>query len=138
MYPPTILHEQRTAGLPLTSEYQKSWALRYLREAKSELHAIHQIPYMAPSLIVEALKKAQAAIYYSLGEPSFIAPIVKDNVYSSQPPQNPALKFLVELEKTVQQMEQTQNWDRREALEQVTYIIQLASEIVELFTGEDE
>lgn len=122
----------------MISVYQKSWALRYLREAKAELYAIQKIPYMAPSLIIEALKKAQAAIYYSMGEPFFIAPIVKDNLNTNKSPQNPALKFLVEIEKKVQQMEQTQDWDRREALEHVTFITQLASEIVELFIGDGE
>jgi len=52
--------------------YRRGWALRYLREAKAELEAARKIPYMAPSLVLEAIRKARSAIYYSLGEPAFI------------------------------------------------------------------
>jgi hypothetical protein len=40
--------------------YRKGWALRYLREAKAELEAARKIPYMAPSLVLEAIRKARA------------------------------------------------------------------------------
>jgi hypothetical protein len=56
----------------MMNEYRRGWALRYLREAKAELEAARKIPYMAPSLVVEAIRKARNAIYYSLGEPAFI------------------------------------------------------------------
>ena len=54
--------------------YRKGWAVRYLREAKAELLAAKKTPYMATGFIIEALSKAQAALYYSLGEPSPCAP----------------------------------------------------------------
>ena len=60
--------------------YQKGWAVRYLREARAELIAAEKTPYMAAGFIMEALSKAQAAIYYSLGDPAFIAPIVQETL----------------------------------------------------------
>ena len=120
----------------MMNDYQKGRALRYLREAKAELNAAQKMPYMAPSLIFEALRKAQAAIYYSLGEPTFIATIVHETLYTRKLVEDPILKFLVEIERTVQQVAQKPRLDSKTVIEQVGGLLQLASEIVELFTGE--
>ncbi len=120
----------------MMNDYQKGWALRYLREAKAELTAAQKMSYMAPSLIFEALRKAQAAIYYSLGEPTFIATIVHETLYTKQVVEDPILKFLVEIEKMVQQIAQNPKSDNGTVMEQVDDLVQLAIEIVELFTGE--
>ncbi len=120
----------------MMNNYRKGWALRYLREAKAELTAAQKAPYMAPSLILEALRKAQAAIYYSLGEPTFIASIVHETLYTKQFIEDPILKFLVEIERTVQQVSQRPRSDSERVMEQVNDLVQLASEIVELFAGE--
>jgi len=122
--------------LSMMNNYRKGWALRYLREARAELTAAQKAPYMAPSLILEALRKAQAAIYYSLGEPTFIASIVHETLYTKQFVEDPVLKFLVEIERTVQQIAQRPRSDSEKVIEQVNDLVQLASEIVELFTGE--
>jgi methylase of polypeptide subunit release factors len=120
----------------MMNDYRKGWALRYLREAKAELTAAQKTQYMAPSLIFEALRKAQAAIYYSLGEPTFIATIVHETLYTKQFVEDPILKFLVEIERMVQQTAQKPRLDSETVMEQVNGLVQLASEIVELFTGE--
>jgi hypothetical protein len=118
------------------NNYRKGWALRYLREAEAELTAAQKTPYMAPSLILEALRKAQAAIYYSLGEPTYIASIVHETLYAKQFVEEPVLKFLVEIERTIQQIAERPRSDNEKVMEQVSDLVQLASEIVELFTGE--
>jgi len=110
--------------------------LRYLREARAELTAAQKTPQMAPSLILEAMRKAQAAIYYSLGEPAFIEAIVRQTVRKKQVIEEPILRCLVEIERTVDQVAQTPESDRDRAIKQVDSIIQIASDIVELFTGE--
>ncbi len=120
----------------MMNDYQKGWALRYLREAKAELTAAQKTSYMAPSLIFEALRKAQAAIYYSLGEPTFIATIVHEALYTKQVVEDPILKFLVEIERMVQQISQNPRSDNGTVMEQVDNLVQQAIEIVELFTGE--
>jgi len=48
----------------MMDEYRKGWALRYLREARAELEAARKIPYMAPSLVVESIRKARNAISF--------------------------------------------------------------------------
>ena len=83
--------------MPLINGYQKGWALRYLREAKAELSAAQKTPYMAPGLILEAMRKAQAAIYYSLGDPASIEAIVRETLMKRQLVKDPILHTLIEI-----------------------------------------
>lgn len=116
--------------------YRKGWALRYLREAKSELEAARKMPYMAPSLVMEAIRKARNAIYYSLGEPAFVEIVIRETVEKAQPVNDPVLKCLVEVEGMIQQMSQLEEGDGEIAIKQADSLIQLAADIVETMTGE--
>ena len=69
----------------MMDEYRKGWALRYLREAKAELEAARKMPYMAPSLVLESIRKARNAIYYSLGEPAFIEVLIREEAGKARP-----------------------------------------------------
>ena len=122
--------------MPTMDGYRKGWANRYLREARAELIAAKKTPYMAAGFIIEALTKAQAAIYYSLGDPAFIVPIVHETFRTGQHVDEPILNFLVAIEKTLQQLAQEPNTDNEKTMEQVNDIIEFTSEIVELF-GEE-
>ena len=118
-------------------EYRKGWALRYLREAKAELLAAQKTPSIAHSLIIEAVRKAQAAIYYSLGDPAFIESIVYQAFSSQKKTSNdPVLNCLVEIERTIQVLSQTPDSAIPRTIVQVDDMMQTASDIVELFTGE--
>ena len=116
-------------------DYRKGWATRYLREAKAELTAAKNTPYLAVGFIMEALTKAQAAIYYSLGDPTFIVPIVHETINTNQNVKDPILNFLVEIEKTLQHLAQNPTDNNGKTMEQVADIIEFSSEIVELFGG---
>lgn len=116
--------------------YRKGWALRYLREAKAELAAAQKMPAMAPNLILEAMRKAQVAIYYTLGEPAFIETIVIQTAGKKQAISDPVLRCLVEIERTIQEFSQTEEVEVNKALQHGGNMVQIASEIVELFTGE--
>ena len=116
--------------------YRKGWATRYLREAKAELIAAENTPYMASGFIIEALSKAQASIYYSLGDPTFIVPIIQETISTRQKIDDPILNFLVEIEKIIQQLAQNPSPDNQKMMEQANDIIQFTSEIVGLFGGE--
>ncbi|HDD69866.1 hypothetical protein CW707_03580 [Candidatus Bathyarchaeota archaeon] len=116
--------------------YRKGWALRYLREAKAELQAARKIPYMAPSMVLEAIRKARNAIYYSLGEPAFIENIIKETAHQAQTINDPILRCLIEVEVIVQQMAQLGEVDGEQAIKKADNLIQLASDIVETMTGE--
>jgi hypothetical protein len=120
-------------------QYRKGWALRYLREAKAELEAARKMPYMAPSLVLEAARKARNAVYYSLGEPAFVEIVVRDTVERTQQShmiEDPVLKCLVEMEGMVMQLSQLEDVDGERAMKQADSLIQLASDIVETLTEE--
>jgi hypothetical protein len=120
----------------MMDKYRRAWALRYLREAKAELQAARKIPYMAPSLVLEAIRKARNAIYYSLGEPAFIENVVREAAEKPQTIDDPVLKTLVEMEEAVQQLMQVEEVDGEKAMKQADSLVQLASDIVETLTGE--
>ena len=119
------------------SNYRKGWALRYLREARAELIAAQKTPSIAHSLVLEAMRKAQAAIYYSLGDPAFIESIVYQAFYTQQQmTDEPVLKCLIEIERMIQKLSQKSDLELPKTIEQVDGIVQIASDIVELFTNE--
>src|SRR5512136_1478043 len=98
--------------------YRRGWALRYLREAKAELQAARKMPYMAPSLVLEAVRKARNAIYYSMGEPAFVETVVRQTAENSQPTSDPVLRCLIEVDGVVQQMSQLEEVDGDTAIKQ--------------------
>jgi hypothetical protein len=120
----------------MMDKYRRAWALRYLREAKAELEAARKIPYMAPSLVLEAIRKARNAIYYSLGEPTFIEIIIREATEKTQTIEDPVLRALVQMEATVQQLTQVEEMDGEKAMKQADNLVRLASDIVETLTGE--
>jgi hypothetical protein len=118
----------------MMDEYRKGWALRYLREAKAELEAARKIPYMAPSLVLEAIRKARNAIYYSLGEPAFIEILIREEVSKNQPTNDSVLRFLIEIETLVQQISQLEEVNGDAVMKQADSIVDIATDIVETLT----
>lgn len=120
----------------MMDEYRRGWALRYLREARAELEAAKKMPYMAQSLFLEAIRKARNAIYYSLGEPAFVEVVIRETAEKQRTIDDPVLKFLVEIENAIQQLAQMSEVDESKVMKQANDLVQLASDIVETFTGE--
>ena len=120
------------------NNYRKGWALRYIREAKAELQAAQKLPRLAPSLMLEALRKAQFAIYYSLGDPSSIERIVKSVSSNGHGIKDPILKCLLEIDEMVEFLSETPELDKKQILRHVNELVSIASEIVELFVGEKD
>jgi hypothetical protein len=116
--------------------YRRGWALRYLREAKAELEAARKMPYMAPSLVLESIRKARNAIYYSLGDPAFVEIVVREAAERTQTIEDPVLKCLVEVEEIVQRLGQMQEVDGEKAMKQADSLLELATDIVETLTEE--
>lgn len=116
--------------------YRRGWALRYLREAKAELEAARKMPYMAPSLVLEAIRKARNAIYYSLGEPAFVEIIIREEAGKLQATSDPVLRFLVEIEETVRQLSQIEEVNGERIMRQADNLVQIASDIVETLIEE--
>ncbi|MEM1998139.1 MAG: hypothetical protein QW702_01210 [Candidatus Bathyarchaeia archaeon] len=116
-------------------EYRKGWALRCLREAIDEVK-IAKRDSRALSLAIDALRKAQAAIYYSLGEPFLIGSIVEEAVESETQPDDPVLRCLVSVEKSIKRLEQMREiYGDAAVVEETDKIVSLASRIVSLLTS---
>jgi len=120
----------------MMDEYRRGWAHRYLREAKAELEAARKLPYMAPTLILEAVRKARNAIYYSLGEPAFVEIAIREATEKPQSISDPVLKFLVQIEEMMQQLAQMGEVNGEITIKRADNLVQLASDIVETLTGE--
>lgn len=122
----------------MMDNYRRGWALRYLREAKAELEAAKKMPYMAPSLVLEAVRKARNAIYYSLGEPAFVEIVIREAAekMQGQAIDDPVLKFLVEIDGMVQQLAQLEEMDGERVMKQADSLVEIAQEIVEILTEE--
>jgi hypothetical protein len=120
----------------MMDEYRKGWALRYLREARAELEAARKIPYMAPSLMLEAIRKARNAIYYSLGEPAFIEVLVREEARKTKPTNDSVLRFLMEIEGIVQQIAQLEEVNGEVMMKQADTLVQIATDIIEALTEE--
>lgn len=119
----------------LVDEYRKGWALRCLREAIDEVKMAKK-DSRALSLAIDALRKAQAAIYYSLGEPFLIGSIVEEAVESETQPDNPILRCLVSVEKSIKRLEQMREvYGDTAVVEETDKIVSLASRIVNLLTS---
>jgi len=111
--------------------YRKGWALRYLREAKAELEAARKIPYMAPGLVLEAIRKARNAIYYSLGEPAFIEILIREELIKNPNTNDSILRFLIEVESIIQQISQLEEVNADLMMKQADSIVDIATDIVE-------
>jgi hypothetical protein len=120
----------------MMDEYRKGWALRYLREAKAELEAAKKIPYMAPSLVLEAIRKARSAIYYSLGEPAFIEILIREEVAKNSSTNDSVLRFLMDVENMVQQIAQLEEVNGDAMMKHADSLVQVANDIVETLTQE--
>jgi hypothetical protein len=127
---------EEAVWMSMTDDYQRGWARRYLREAKAEFAAAKKNPSLASGLILEASRKAQAAIYYVLGNPNFITPIIHESTHKENVIDEPILRFLVDIERTMQKILRTINLDCDGALTQVDHLIRTASDIVTLFVDE--
>ncbi|MCW4026253.1 MAG: hypothetical protein NWE76_02055 [Candidatus Bathyarchaeota archaeon] len=120
----------------MLDDYRKGWALRYIREARDELKTSQRTSHSL-SLIVDAARKAQAAIYYSLGDPSSVEGVVNEVSDGARTTESPVLRCLVDIERTLQRMEHLPASTSEEASREADEIIRIASTIVDLLTSED-
>jgi len=120
----------------MMGEYRRGWALRYIREAKADLEAAKKVPYMSSSLVLESIRKARNAIYYSLGEPAFIEILLREEAENCSPSNDSVLRFLIELEAAVHQLAQLEEVNVEAIMNQADTLLQVATDIVETFTEE--
>lgn len=124
--------------MAVIDDYRRGWALRYLREATAELTAARMSRGAAPNLIFNAMRKAQSAVYHSMGNPASIAGIVQQKIAERNFIQDPILRCLVEIERSIQWIASLPASSSERIIIEAENIVHVASEIVKLFTGEYE
>lgn len=120
-------------------DYKKGWAFRYLREAKVDLVTAEKspAPLVAVSMAALAMKKAQAAVYYSLGDPLYMDPMIRQIAEGEIPVHDPLLHCLVKMERKIRaRSEMPETITKDEALKEAGQLIEVATDIVEAVTGE--
>ena len=119
----------------MLDDYRKGWALRYIREARYDLRAYKKIS-RSHNLIIDAARKAQIALYFSLGYPPSIKNIVNELSDRINDSENPILRYLIEIELFLQKIENLKIQDRDEAISKTDEIIQTVSSITNLLASE--
>ena len=120
----------------MLDDYRKGWAQRYIREARDELRTSQKTSYSL-SLIVDAARKAQAAIYFSLGDPASVERVVNEVSDGAKTAESPVLRCLVDIERALQKMESLPVSASEEAFREADEIIRIASGLVDFVTSED-
>ena len=124
----------------LIDEYRKNWAIRYLREAESDLSTAERTPIssMSVNLVILAMRKMQTAIYYSLGDPSYLAFLVGDALREGVGDKDSLMRFLVQVEWLIQiRSVKASVSDKEEALKEANQLMKMASKMVKGIIGEE-
>lgn len=125
----------------ILDEYRTSWALRYLREAEADISTAKKNPLQSVSirLALTAMRKSQTAIYYSLGDPEYIAPLVNQNVVDGKKTKDNLMNILVKMEQIIQRDNSiADNLNKNDVIERANYFLITASEIVNLMLKDAE
>ena len=124
----------------LVDEYRKNWAIRYMREAESDLSTaeITPIPSLSVNLAVLAMRKMQMAIYYGLGDPSYVAFLVGKALQEGVRDGDSFMRFLAHLEWLIQiRSVKTSDSDKEDALTEAKHLMKMASTFVTGIVGEE-
>ncbi|UCH01421.1 MAG: hypothetical protein JSV20_05960 [Candidatus Bathyarchaeota archaeon] len=120
----------------LINEYRKSWALFFIREAKIDLLRAKEnsIPNVRQSLAHASMKKAQTAIYYSLGDPEYLTWVVREALYDHKKKQDQVMLLLTQIERFLHQNHKNIKMNKSPMLliREAEELVNLASKIVEL------
>ncbi len=128
-------------------EPRKGWALRCLREAKTELEVARDAPLpIAIEAALSAMKKAQRAVYHGLGYPALIEPRVFEAIARRERAQDRVSRILVSLEEifrtassraaTTLSEGTVSHADKEAIIRDAEFVIELASGIVDMLLKE--
>lgn len=129
---------------PLIDEYRLNWCLRYLREAMVDYEYLRLVESVGATLNLcsTAVRKAQTAVLYALGEPTYVYDSVVAVMKGVVEADDPLIRALVSMERFVRSLINLAPSIQREALLRVvgSYLSiaeRLVKEILKSYTGED-
>ncbi len=128
--------------MPLTiDEYRTNWAIRYIREAEADLSAAEKIPMPAESigLSLLAMKKSQTAVYYSLGDPQYLAPLVLQTIAEERKAKDALMRTLIQIELSIERdSSQAEKLGKTAMISEAKRLLEIASQIVNIMTKKPE
>jgi len=121
------------------SDYNRTWAIRYLREALVEYHngRESQREDQSRSFMAAAVRKAQLALEHALGAPEYLEVLVADAVQTQTASHDPTLSLLLTLASLASIFSESQTtWTRDTILKITSEALRGASTIIQEITSE--
>jgi len=121
------------------NDYNRTWAIRYLREALAEYHngKESQREDRSRSFMAAAVRKAQLALEHALGAPEYLEVLVADAVQTQTTSQDPTLSLLSTLASLANVLSESQiTWTRDMILKITCEALRGASTIIQEITSE--
>ena len=125
----------------LLDEYRTNWALRYLREAEADILTAEKnpLPSVSVRLALTAMRKSQTAIYYSLGDPEYIAALVAQNIKDGKKTKDYLMNILLKMEQVIRRDSNLAlNLNKNFLITEAHELLRIAIEIVDLMIGNIE
>ena len=123
----------------LIDEYRRNWAIRYLREAESDLSTAERTPIdaISVSFAIMAMRKAQTSAYYSIGDPSYLTQMVNEAIEVRNIIQGSSMKLLTDMELFIRLCaEKREALDKENAIHKARVLLSVVSRLISLMTNE--
>jgi len=123
----------------VVNDYNRTWAIRYLREALVEYHngRRSQRDDQSQSLMAVAVRKAQLALEHAFGAPEYLEALVADAVQTQTASQDPTLSLLSTLASLANILSESQiRWTRDLIFKITSEALRGASTIIQEITSE--
>ncbi len=125
--------------MSVINDFNRTWAIRYLREALAEYHngKESQREDQSRSFMATAVRKAQLALEHAFGAPEYLEMLVTDAIQSQATSQDPKLTLLSTLASVAKILSESQTaWTRELILKITGEALQGASTIIQEITSE--
>jgi len=123
----------------LIDEYRRNWAIRYLREAESDLSTAERTPIdaISVSFAIMAMRKAQTSAYYSIGDPSYLTQMVNEAIEVRNIIQGSSMKLLTDMELFIRLCaEKREALDKENAIHKARVLLSVVKRLISLMTNE--
>ena len=124
----------------ICDEYRRAWAVRYTREAGVDLALARQAVSIVSvrDLSTIALRKAQLAIQYALGQPEYLDIIVSEISLGRASSREPMLSLLLKIRAAMRDISDPQSPLNKETIVAVTEsIVNASTDVIKAVIGEE-
>jgi len=125
--------------MSVINDFNRTWAIRYLREALADYHKgkESQREDQSRSFMATATRKAQLALEHAFGAPEYLEILVADAIHSRATGQDSKVSLLSILASVANMLSESQTtWSRELILKITREALQGASTIIQDITSE--